>query len=183
MLAFLGIVADEDVKRGIIEPSYYLTENDTPDETDVRHYMIASLGSRFENTPKVLLTSFTGNEDYIAFMSNKKLFDVSVDKETNKEKTKILFVEGILCYFPCDIYGERVNEPAVYIKRVPDRNAANEYGKLGGLTQMNTLRSAQRDPFVALVTDKDYYDIAESNVKCKVPQSKQLYRRKTYERK
>lgn len=48
-------------------------------------------------------------------------------KKIEHEYTKKYYPEGVLFYFPCNIYGERCGTP-ILIKKVPDAKANSDQG-------------------------------------------------------
>ncbi len=87
-------------------------------------YRIVAMDSKFKNMTKVLVTSFTGHEDLIEYMSNFR----SIRYYRKRDRDRFM-VRGAMFWFPCNQYGERTNETPVFITMVPLGNRRPEEGK------------------------------------------------------
>lgn len=119
MLAFLAIVADDDLRKGIIEPSYILCTKDV--ETASRTDLIVKRANEMGDCSKLLVNSLSEYDELIHFLSNYRTRERVSDDIPNKLTKKFCPI-GALFWFPCDKYGNQdESQPPLFIKRVPDR--------------------------------------------------------------
>lgn len=124
MFWFLAIVKKEDVAKGNWIPFYILCQSHGTAETRSQ-WRVIKRGSSVQNMPKVLVTSIHGNELLVDFMSGYRTRD---HMHGSKHKsTKKYYPEGMLCWFPCDHYGQQTG-PALIVKRVPDYHGTSDRG-------------------------------------------------------
>ena len=123
MFAFLGVVSDDDLERSIIEPSYVLCKT-VPITGYTAGYRIVAMDSRFKELTKVLVTTLTGHEDLIEYMSTFR----TVKYYRKKDRTRKV-VHGAMFWFPCNEFGERTKEQAIFITKVPVKGKKQEEGK------------------------------------------------------
>ena len=117
MYWFLAIVKKEDVEAGNWIPSYVLCASHGEKETRSPWRVIKDMKT-YKNMPKVLVTTPLGHEAMIEFLSHYRTRDHM--HGSHFRSTKKYYPEGILCWFPCDRYGNR-DGPALIVKRVPDK--------------------------------------------------------------
>lgn len=121
LLAFLAIVADEDLRRGVIEPSYILCKQK---EGSARTGYIVIKGDNpwLERIPKVLVSDLSQHDELIHFMSNYRAREYN-NRHRKDGFRKKYHPKGALFWFPCDIYGVQDRSQApVFIKHVPDKS-------------------------------------------------------------
>ena len=169
MLAFIGIVVESDLSQGIIEPSYYLCVNNHQFEGKSGMVVVRANGM-LSGMNKLLVNSFTGNQDLIEFLANFRSRENQSDLDGEIRNTRKYRPVGALFYFPCDVYGRRNDDPAVFITRIPMRTGGVDQG----MHRMRKVQEKMQDPFVALTTDKNMYDLPESQVKIAIPQVSRL---------
>ena len=119
---YLGIVDKNDAKKGEWHPTWILCKS--TEMSDARSgYRVIRVGGGLDGMTRVLVTSQTGNELLIDFLSNYRTRDKMIGT-ASKRKTRKYYPEGFLCYFACDLTGQRTG-PATLIKRVPDKSVGN----------------------------------------------------------
>ena len=145
MFAFLAVVAMKDYKKGVIEPSYILCKT-KPESDHTIGYRIAAADSKFKDMTKVLVTSFTGHEDLIEYMTNFR----TVRYYRTKRRDRVI-VRGMMFWFPCNEYGERTKDPPVFITKVPVVGRQPEEGK----QRLEAVREAKKyKPLNRVVADE-----------------------------
>ena len=120
MLAFLAIVADEDLRRGIIEPSYILCRTTESTSDRITGYVVVKANNEKIQLPKLLFTNITVDNEFIHFLSHYRAREYNNKERQGGFRKKYTPVGGLF-WFPCDDHGVRDPiQPPVFIKRVPD---------------------------------------------------------------
>lgn len=119
MLAFLAIVADEDLRKGKTDPSYILCKSDGTNETRTG-YVVVHADIDDHSIPKLLFRDMEMDNPFIHFMSRFRV------RQHGKDDRKFT-PTGALFWFPCDLNGDReISQPPIFIKRVPDKRYPRE---------------------------------------------------------
>ena len=167
MFAFLGIIARDDFEKGITFPSYYLCKT-TPRTGYTAGYRVVAADCKFRNSTKVLVTTLTGHEDLIEYMSCFRTAYYPRNKKKLAENRKRIFVRGALCWFPCNRFGERIgDQPPIFITMVPLKERKAEKGK----TRMEEIRKRKRKLNSVLAEEKNALIPDTFNVKRKLPET------------
>lgn len=167
MMFFMGIVAKDDMDKGIFEPSYilYRSKGTSQNRSGIRVYR--SNVNVSANMQKLLAYVPYGNEGLIDFMSHYRTRDhMHKDQKYDHAETKKYYPQGGLFWFQCDVYGNRTGA-AIFIKNVPDksRTAADDGMKVLQQYENKTYTVAQ-----CLNVSKDMFNNEYSAVKTKIPQ-------------
>lgn len=167
MFAFLGVIAENDFKRGIMDPSYYLCKT-VPRTGYTIGYRIVAADCRFRNMTKVLVTTLTGHEDLIEYMSCFRAVFYPKNKKKLEKNRERFFVRGALCWFPCNKYGERVgDQPPILITMVPVKNRVPEQGK----QRLEEIRERKRKLSSVFAKEPNALIPDTFNVKRKLPET------------
>lgn len=110
-------------------------------------YRAVRADSKFAELPKVLVTSFVGNEDLIELMASFRT--VRERKNANRDRR---IVRGALFWFPCNKYGEPNGQPPVFITKIPVTGKRLEEK---GWKRMQYLRD-QKKPLNRILTDDPF---------------------------
>ena len=125
MLAFLAIVADEDLRRGVVEPSYILCRTESASERTTG-YVVVKANNESIQLPRLLFTNLSADNEFIHFLSHYRAREYNNKERQGGFRKKYTPVGGLF-WFPCDEHGERdMTQPPVFIKRVPDNNYPRE---------------------------------------------------------
>lgn len=122
MYWFIGLVAQDDVLKGNIEPSYILCTSHGTSEarTGFRVYRVNSFSSG-TSPPKYIVPEVVGHEDIIDFLSSYRTRDhMHNSKYHTEEETKKYYPKGSLFWFECDKNGDRNKlSTCIFICNVP----------------------------------------------------------------
>lgn len=164
---FLGIVAQEDLLKGIFEPSYILCQSHGSSEKR-SGWRVNKVDGGFINNI-LLVSSIEDRADMIDFLSSYRTRDHHhKDEKYSIEETRKYYPKGALFWFLCNEYGERAG-PALFIHRVPILSANIEIdsgkkriesGKYNIDTSINGILARRHKTM----------DLDESNVKIKLVQ-------------
>lgn len=168
MFHFLGIVAEEDYQEGRIIPSYILCQAQAKSENRSGWRVIKqNEDSPFLNMPKVLVTSPSGHEDMIDFLSAYRTRDhMHQDRHYKHEDTMKYYPVGAMFWFECDEHG-RPGSYAVFIKPVPDKK---KRGTDDGFQRLKEARGKEMPVKEILSRDPKLLDDEYSEVKPKLYQ-------------
>lgn len=167
MFAFLGVVALSDFNKGIMDPSYYLCKT-TPRTGYTIGYRIVAADCRFKNSTKVLVTTLTGHEDLIEYMSCFRAVFYPKNRKKLEKNRERFYVRGALCWFPCNKYGERVDDqPPILITMVPVKDRYVEQGK----RRVEEIRKKKRKWNSILADEKNALIPDTFNIKKKLPET------------
>lgn len=175
MYYFLAIVKQNDVNNGKIIPSYILclTKGNSQNRSGWRVY---KAGAGLSNdAPKCLVSSLVDRncQLMISFMSNYRTRDhMQNDRHYRKKEKKMKYYpKGALCWFGCNIYGQREG-PVVFIKNVPDKNAKYKQSD-SGLQQIKDANNKAYTFRQLLMKNNTCRDLQTSNKKCRLVQDGQ----------
>lgn len=118
MYFFLGLVAQEDLLNGNIQPSYILCKSHGGAESRSGYRVYRCDEGR--RGPIVLVTEPKGNDDLVDFLSSYRTRDHIHTMGRKHEKSKKYYPKGALFWFECNRAGEQTG-PAIFIQRVPVR--------------------------------------------------------------
>ena len=167
MYYYLAIVKDKDILKGEIFPSYILCKTNG-EKTTRAPWRVVRPDSVVGKMPKVLVTTLTGHEEMIDFLSCYRTRDKMYSTYRRKtKKTRKYYPKGALFWFPCDIYGVQKG-PALFIKRVPDPKYKSATDK--GFERLKM--SMQRKPLMSevLSADPSMVDLHTSHIKPRLVQ-------------
>ena len=121
MLYFLGIVAEEDFVKGRTDPSYILRQSAGESENRSGYRVTREDLDICIAMPKVLVSDPANHPELVDFLSGYRTRDhMHGDKAYSHDETKKYYPKGALMWFPCDIHGDRLKKPPIFIKRLPD---------------------------------------------------------------
>ena len=121
-LYYLGIVAMEDIRKGIFEPSYVLCQSNGKSENRSGLRVAKADSNMILNMKKLLIGDINNHPELIEFLSNYRTRDhMHGDKKFRHKRTLKYTPEGGLFWFPCTIRGRRAEEQKpIFVKLVPD---------------------------------------------------------------
>lgn len=169
MYCYLGIVAQEDLTNGIIEPSYILCQSHGKSEARSGWRVMRQDDSNvFRNMNKVLVKSIIGNDQMIHFLCNYRTRDhPHNDKKHKYEETKKYYPIGALFWFQCDEYGEP-NGAAIFIQKIPVKHSGRTTDD--GFQKLKVARNIIPS-LKEILTQEPQYEINEStNIKPRLAQ-------------
>lgn len=167
MYYYLAIVKKTDMRKGNIVPSYVLCKTKGTAESRAP-WRVVQPDNTLGAMPKVLVTTLTGHEEMIDFLSCYRTRDTMYQTGRRKnKKMRKYYPEGGLFWFPCDISGYQTG-PALFIKRVPD----TDIGKVADQGFARLKAFWEKKPLMSeiLTRDDHFYHLTSSNVKPKLRQ-------------
>lgn len=166
MYAFLAIVSQQDLNAGNIVPSFVLCQSHGMSAAR-SGWRIVRQNTGLSRMPKVLVTSLTGNEHMIDFMSSYRTRDhMHGDTAYTHEETKKYYPKGALFWFICDRYGDELG-PAVFIKCVPVKKGPTDSG------YRRLLEGQAKRPLWSKIFTREsgFMPLGTSGIKAILPQS------------
>lgn len=124
MFYYLGIIKEEDVRKGNYEASFILCQSKGTSEKR-SGWRVIKTKSTYVTMPKVLVNNMYGNEAMIDFLSKYRTRDHMHNSKYRHEKTLKYYPKGWLCWFECNKYGVPSGN-VLYIKNVPDKSVSKK---------------------------------------------------------
>lgn len=165
MYYYLAIVKKADMQKGHFVPSYVLCKTSGQSKSRAP-WRVVQPDNVLGAMPKVLVTTLTGHEEMIDFLSAYRTRDKMYQPGRRKsKKTRKYYPEGGLFWFPCDLSGYQKG-PALFIKRVPDPTFSKTVDQ--GFTRLKAFW--ERKPVMSEILTRDERFYALENVKPKLRQ-------------
>lgn len=170
MYFYLGIVAEEDLRKGYIIPSYILCQSHgTSERRSGWRVTKQNEDNPMRNMNKVLVTSLLGHDDMIDFLCAYRTRDhMHGDKHYKHHQTKKYYPKGGMFWFECNQYGEPCGS-ALFIMRVPVGKKNTD----SGFTRLKEAQQKEPSLIDLLSNEISFEDNPTTSMKAKLVQRRE----------